>query len=73
MEGGGPTDTTYECTFIYLIRRSGKLAIETDHHICGMFQTETWLDLLRKTGFEISAVLERDPDECITFVCVKPR
>ena len=66
-------DTTYECTFIYLIRRSGKLEIETDHHVLGLLNTETWLDLLRKTGFEIRAVLDGEPEECITFVCVKPR
>ncbi len=68
-----PTDTTYESTFVYLIRRSGKLQIETDHHILGMFETETWLDLLRKTGFDIKAVLDEAPDWCITFACVKPR
>src|SRR4030042_224682 len=43
-------DTTYECTFIYLIRRSGKLKIETDHHVLGLLNTETWLELLRKNG-----------------------
>jgi len=68
-----PADTTYECTFVYLIRRSGKLQIETDHHIFGLFGTETWLDLLRKTGFDVKAVLDKAPQECITFACVKPR
>ena len=67
-----PTDTTYECTFVYLIRRSGRLQIETDQHILGLFETGTWLELLKKTGFDIKAVSDETPEEAITFVCVKP-
>jgi SAM-dependent methyltransferase len=46
------TDTSYEATFIYLIRRRGKLEIHTDRHLCGIFTVETWLDLLKEVGFE---------------------
>ena len=48
-----PSDTTYECTFVYLIRRHGNLKIYTDRHICGVFSLETWLNLLNGTGFEV--------------------
>jgi SAM-dependent methyltransferase len=62
-----PTDTTVEATFVYLIRRGGRLHIETDHHLCGIFRTETWLTLLRETGFDVKEVKNT------TFVSLKPR
>jgi len=46
------SDTTYESTFIYLIRKSGELTIETDRHICGIFNLETWERLIEQTGFK---------------------
>lgn len=49
-----PTDTSYEATFIYLTRRSGKLEIHTDRHLCGIFKLETWFDLLQEVGFEVN-------------------
>jgi len=67
-----PTDTTIEATFIYLIRRGGRLQIETDHHLCGIFPQETWLTLLRETGFGVREILGKTPEEVTTFVCVKP-
>ncbi len=45
------SDTTYEVTFLYLIRRNGSLAIEADRHRCGIFALGTWLDLLTAVGF----------------------
>ena len=66
-----PTDTTYENTFIYLIRRSGKLQIETDHHLCGIFPAETWPRLLREVGFEVKTIHFEEGD-CPMFVGVKP-
>lgn len=48
-----PTDTTYEVTFVYLIRRGGRLDIETDRHVCGIFGLETWHSLLSEVGFEV--------------------
>jgi SAM-dependent methyltransferase len=44
--------TTYEATLVYLIRRIGKLEIYHDRHILGLFKLETWLDLLKKAGFD---------------------
>jgi SAM-dependent methyltransferase len=51
-----PTDTSYEATFIYLIRVGGKLKVHTDRHLCGIFKLKTWLGLLRATGFEVKQV-----------------
>ncbi len=48
-----PSDTTYEYTFIYLIRHHGNLEIHTDRHICGIFSLDTWITLLEETGFDI--------------------
>jgi hypothetical protein len=48
-----PTDTEYEATFIYFIRLGGKLEIYSDRHICGIFKLETWLKLLKETGFKV--------------------
>jgi SAM-dependent methyltransferase len=49
-----PTDSTCECTFVYLIRESGKLRIETDRHLVGMFPIETWRGSFKSVGFEIA-------------------
>ena len=67
-----PRDTTCVFTFVFLIGRAGKVRVETDHHLAGLFRIETWLRLLRKAGFEVTQV--RYPGETIpTFVCAKPR
>ncbi len=48
-----PRDTTYEATFIYLIRRNKKLTIYTDRHLGGIFKLSTWLKALREVGFKV--------------------
>jgi len=48
-----PEDTTYEATFVYLIRNEGALTIHSDHHMCGLFGLETWLEVLNEVGFEV--------------------
>ncbi len=66
-----PADTTYEMTFIYLIRRNGRLKVETDRHLGGIFPLQRWTDLLREVGFEVEPVntsLENSP----MFVGRKP-
>jgi SAM-dependent methyltransferase len=47
-----PADTTYESTFIYLIRRNGKLTIETDRFLCGLYSVKEVLGLLKRAGFK---------------------
>ena len=64
-----PADTTHESTFVWLIRRSGKLEIETDRHLGGIFPLQTWLDLLQYVGFDVTLI---EPQfEAPMFVCVK--
>ena len=64
------SDTTYETTFVYLIRCGGCLEIQTDRHLAGIFPLETWRRLLAETGFDVKLILtyEQDP----LFVCIKP-
>lgn len=51
-----PSDTTFEMTFIYLIRQNGQLTIETDHHLAGIFPADVWLRLLKQAGFSARAI-----------------
>ena len=51
-----PTDSTYEMTFLYLIRRlSGEhsLTLEVDHHIGGIFSEAVWSRLIIEVGFAV--------------------
>jgi len=72
-----PTDTSYEATFIYLIRVGVKLEVHTDRHLCGIFKLETWLELLKATGFEVKQ--EKFTHSTFTegesypmLICIKP-
>ena len=48
-----PNDTTVESIMFYLIREEGKLRIEQDRHVTGLFPMQTWLDLMGEAGFEV--------------------
>lgn len=63
-------DSTYEATFVYLIREHGKLRTITDQHLCGIFPLSTWKALLESTGFGVHLVTF--PDAGPLFVCHKP-
>ncbi len=68
-----PTDETKEFTLVYLIREDGKLRIETDHGIDGLFPLEVWRSTLRETGFEVhEEVAMVSSNGTPTFACVKP-
>ncbi len=47
-----PRAETLEATFVYLIRRSGRLRVETDRHVLGFFPEAEWRHALREVGFE---------------------
>ena len=69
-----PSDTTYQSTFIYLIRRQGKLQIETDRHLCGIFPLETWFRLLNEAGLILVSQKEHqipheDDETRLIWVC----
>ena len=54
-----PADTTYDVDFAVLIRdRSGRVRMERDHHVLGIFGRARWLRLLRDVGF--TARVSRD-------------
>jgi len=71
-----PRDTTFEATFIFLIRRGGDLAIEADRHLLGIFPLETWTDLLKEAGFDVKVVEIKlaDPEfpSVPTLIGIKP-
>ena len=48
-----PEDTTFEATFLYLIRRGGRMSVETDLHVLGLFPATVWRRTLRGVGFEV--------------------
>ncbi len=69
-----PKDDTYETTFVYLIREKGKLRIEHDSHICGLFSLDVWRRLLKEAGFIVDERVERVANEHVRlFVCLKAK
>ncbi len=54
-----PSDTTMEATFLYVLRRSGRLRVETDRHVLGLLPEAAWRRALRDAGF---ALLHAGPD-----------
>ena len=72
-----PTDTSYEATFIYLIRVGGKLEVHTDHHLCGIFKLETWLKLLKAIRFKVKQMKFKyspfiEGESYPVLICIKP-
>jgi hypothetical protein len=54
-----PDDTTFEVAMAYMLRDAHGLRIESDHHRCGLFPRDAWLELLTEVGFEARMI----PDE----------
>jgi len=55
-----PADTTYVIDFAILIRdRKGRVRLEHDRHVQGIFGRSRWLRLLRQVGFTPSVVRDR--------------
>jgi len=54
-----PSDNTYTVDFAYLLREGrGPVRVVQDTHVFGIFPRQTWLDLLRETGFEVRSVMD---------------
>lgn len=74
-----PTDTTYECTFVYLIRRDGFLEIEVDRMVLGVFPLTFWGETLKEIGFDViqtesslANIADGTPEEiCPVFIGIK--
>lgn len=54
-----PSDTQMEGTMLFLVRRNGKLSIETDRHVCGLFPLQTWMNTLAEVGFRTEMEIYR--------------
>ena len=69
-----PTDDHYEGIMVYLIREDGRLRVETDRHILGLFTLEVWRETLNGVGFTIrQEKYVEDDKEHVTFACLKPK
>ena len=68
------TDDHYEGTMVYLIREEGRLRVEIDRHILGLFTLDVWRETLAKVGFKIhqEQYIERGKKHT-TFACLKPK
>jgi SAM-dependent methyltransferase len=55
-----PGDTSFELIMTILVRRDGKLSIEQDCHVCGLFPMASWLRLLDEAGFDVVDQFEVD-------------
>ena len=72
-----PADTTIESDFAFILRcADGPVRIVGDHHTCGLFGREQWLDLCRQAGFdpEIQRIRHSEPHafETEVILCRKP-
>jgi len=71
-----PRDSTFESTFVSMIRRGGRLEVEVDRHRGGIFPLPTWTRLLREAGFRVTRrvlpSLGFGEGELPMFVCRRP-
>jgi SAM-dependent methyltransferase len=68
-----PTDGTYQVEYAFLLRDGHQVMAAHDRHVEGVFPTQTWLDLLRSTGYQVEArdrLLEGE--DYPTFICRRP-
>ncbi|MEE9601478.1 MAG: hypothetical protein V3W22_07270, partial [Thermoplasmata archaeon] len=42
-----------ETVFFYIMNEGGRLRIEQDRHITGLFHLDTWVRLMREAGFDV--------------------
>ncbi len=67
-----PEDDCFESTLLFLIRENGRLRIEHDTHICGLFSIDFWRSSLSTAGFQVSEhILNIDELDLPTFACLK--
>ena len=71
------SDTSFESTFVYLIRQGKKLKVEVDRHVLGLFSLNDWIKLLEEFKFEVKHMKFRfsnmkEDEYDSNFVCIKP-
>lgn len=49
-----PRDSTFETTFVFLVRRKGRLQVHSDRHTMGLFPLDTWIRLLEVRGYRVA-------------------
>jgi hypothetical protein len=71
-----PGDTIYEATYAFFIRKGGRMRIENDRHLVGIFKKQVWVDLLTKAGFNIIekqfTSSNTEMESIPMFICLKP-
>ncbi|ACB73853.1 class I SAM-dependent DNA methyltransferase [Opitutus terrae] len=68
-----PNDDTFETMMLFLIREGGRLRVEQDRHVLGLFSRAIWQEVLREAGFLVREVPYRENDRGYTsFVGVAP-
>ncbi|MCH8988862.1 MAG: class I SAM-dependent methyltransferase [Chloroflexi bacterium] len=48
-----PSDTQVESTYTYTIKKDGKVTVEVDTHLTGLFAINTWTSLMEGAGFSV--------------------
>ena len=48
-----PEDNSLESIYFYIFNEGGKLRIEQDHHVAGLFSLDTWETLMIEAGFQV--------------------
>lgn len=48
-----PNDTSFETTFVFLARRSGKLKVEVDTHLNGIHSIVSFIEAMEAASFEV--------------------
>jgi SAM-dependent methyltransferase len=70
-----PAGSIYEAAYAFLIRQGGRLKIENDRHLLGIFRTNIWIELLQKTGFTVVqkefAQTGSEIEPFPLFICIK--
>ena len=70
-----PSDTLFEVTLVFLIRRGNELSIEIDRHVCGVFPRTTWWKLLQEAGFTVQekrvGVVDAQLGDCPVLLATK--
>jgi len=51
-----PKDTVFNYDFVLALREGEQLKTVVDRQMCGLFPRRTWLDLLKKAGFDAQAL-----------------
>jgi SAM-dependent methyltransferase len=71
-----PSDTTFEFTMVFLIRRKGELEVHVDRHRNHLFPLMTWRRVIRDVGFELVELRrsfgEPGEKQVPTFIGIKP-